>query len=257
MRLFPSSRFALPASLFALLFLAGCTGDALVEPNAADVQAVQLRPGIHQETLSLGKGGVLRYTVSVPLTLQSGRKVPLVLALHHAGLVTPFFAEGYLRAQVEPALNDLHAIIVAPDVPAASWIDPLSEEAVLALLFLAVEHWPVDPDRIVITGYSMGGIGTWYLAGRHPDLFSAAIPVAADAAYGALDGAARVPFYVIHGGHDETFDVQDVRDVVAALEARNAPVRLVVVDDLSHNARSSYAAPLHDAVAWLEDEVWR
>ena len=38
-------------------------------------------------------------------------------------------------------------------------------------------HLPVDRNRISITGKSMGGAATWYLASHYPDLFSAAAPV--------------------------------------------------------------------------------
>jgi predicted esterase len=37
-------------------------------------------------------------------------------------------------------------------------------------------HYAIDPDRISITGSSMGGAATWYLASHYPDLFAAAAP---------------------------------------------------------------------------------
>jgi predicted peptidase len=37
-------------------------------------------------------------------------------------------------------------------------------------------HYAIDPDRISITGASMGGAATWYLASHYPDLFAAAAP---------------------------------------------------------------------------------
>ena len=49
-------------------------------------------------------------------------------------------------------------------------------------LFEAVEHvaslYPVDRDRITVTGASMGGAATWYLASHYPDTFAAAAPMA-------------------------------------------------------------------------------
>ncbi len=36
--------------------------------------------------------------------------------------------------------------------------------------------FPVDPDRISLTGGSMGGAATWYLASHYPDQFAAAAP---------------------------------------------------------------------------------
>ena len=37
-------------------------------------------------------------------------------------------------------------------------------------------RYPIDRDRITITGASMGGAATWYLASHYPDLFAAAAP---------------------------------------------------------------------------------
>jgi pimeloyl-ACP methyl ester carboxylesterase len=47
-------------------------------------------------------------------------------------------------------------------------------------LFEALEHvcsvYPIDRDRITITGSSMGGAATWYLISHYPDVFAAAAP---------------------------------------------------------------------------------
>ena len=38
------------------------------------------------------------------------------------------------------------------------------------------EHFPIDRDRITVTGGSMGGAATWYLVSHYPDVFAAAAP---------------------------------------------------------------------------------
>ena len=44
--------------------------------------------------LELKGGGVLRFAISVPE--QTAEKVPLVLALHYGGEVTPFYGKAYM-----------------------------------------------------------------------------------------------------------------------------------------------------------------
>jgi predicted esterase len=53
----------------------------------------------------------------------------------------------------------------------------LGEDDVMRVLDLVRRIYPIDPDRVSITGPSMGGIGTAAIAFRHPDVFSAAAPL--------------------------------------------------------------------------------
>ena len=57
-------------------------------------------------------------------------------------------------------------------------------------------QYNIDPDRIYITGLSMGGFGTWGAVTRRPGLFAAAVPMSG---YGNASDAASVrsiPFLV-------------------------------------------------------------
>ncbi|MCZ6673620.1 MAG: prolyl oligopeptidase family serine peptidase [Verrucomicrobia bacterium] len=38
------------------------------------------------------------------------------------------------------------------------------------------KHYPIDPDRISVRGFSMGGAATWHMAAHHAGLWSAAAP---------------------------------------------------------------------------------
>jgi predicted peptidase len=187
--------------------------------------------------------------------LVPGETVPFVIALHWAGDINPYFANtsGYLPQLVQPGLEALGALIFAPEVPGASWQDPLSGELVMAFLDLALETWPIDPARVVVTGYSMGGFGTWYLTGRYPDRLSAGIPMAS---YPVGQSERSVPLYVIHGRADELFNSALVEQSVLELQQLGAPIEWVIVDSLSHYVGFSYVDVLSGAVPWLRDSVW-
>ena len=209
-----------------------------------------MKAGLHRQKLDLGDGKTMRYSVSVP-ELGAGTKVPLVLALHYGGPVAPHYGEDFLKILVLPGLGELPALFVAPDCPGNGWADPVSDAALLALLDHALAEWPVDRERVLVTGYSLGGGGTWSIIGRHPERFCAAIPVAGwpDVDHPA-DGA--VPIYAIHGRDDEVISIEPTRRAITELKARGKNAQLLVVDGPTHYSTNLFAGPLATAVGWLE-----
>ena len=53
----------------------------------------------------------------------------------------------------------------------------LGERDVFQVIADVQRAYRVDPDRVYLTGLSMGGEGTWHIGLRHPDLFAAIVPV--------------------------------------------------------------------------------
>ena len=134
-----------------------------------------IEPGFYELILP---GTDRRYTIVVPEGYSPGDSVPLVLSLHYGGSVTPFYGRGLLENLIEPALRGLGAILVAPDSAAGDWSNPEAEQHVLQLLTHVMRVYNIDEQKTLVTGYSMGGRGTWYLASRNQDYFRAALPIA-------------------------------------------------------------------------------
>lgn len=215
------------------------------EPSAPSrIQTDSLQPGNR------------RYTIAVPAGYSGDRAVPLVLALHYGGHGTPYYGRDFLTGLVEPALRELGAIIVAPDCTGSDWTQPDSEQDVLDLLDHVEATYKIDPSQTLITGYSMGGIGTWYLAARHQDRFAAALPMAATPPSSALDAAWHIPLYVIHGSQDELFPLGATETAVDHLVTKGVSVELVVLDGVSHYETHRFIQPLQESVPWVQ-EAWK
>ena len=234
--------------VFTLLLTGFC-------PTAAGAESPEsglLPPGIYGADLSLGRNEVLAYAFSMP-AIAAGQKVPLILALHYGGSPSRGKGAAYLKVLAEPGFRELGAIILAPDCPGEDWSDPRSVAAVLALLDHAMRKWPVDPERTAVTGYSMGAMGTWYLAQEHPERFRAAIPMA-----GApeQDKPVTIPVYAIHSDHDEIIRPGAARSAVKAMRKEGVEAKFVVVfDGPSHYRFGDYVLPLRRSMQWLET-VW-
>jgi predicted peptidase len=82
------------------------------------------------------------------------------------------------------------------------------------------DEFNVDEDRIYLTGHSMGGAGTYFLAAEHADVWAAVAPVAPAAFMMTANRAellkkmadADLPIMVVHGDADEVVNVSISRD---------------------------------------------
>jgi predicted esterase len=191
------------------------------------------------------------YTIAIPQKPAVDEPLPLILALHYAGHGMPFFGRLILEDLIEPAWRELGAIVVAPDCPARDWIQPESEALVLRLLEHLQDNYPVDPHRMLIAGYSMGGNGAWHLAARHQDRFAAAVIMAGWPTVKMLDVRWQTPLYVIHSRADELVPLEVTEPVVQALQDQGAPVELVVLEDAGHYETGRFVAPLRAAIPWI------
>jgi predicted peptidase len=212
--------------------------------------------GIHKQSLALSNGQTLHYTLYIPKSYPSQKEVPFIMALHYGGTVTPWYGEGYLSILVKPALRRLNAIIAAPDCPTPNgWDNPTAEAAVIALMNHIKQHYKIDETKTLLTGFSMGGIGTWYMAARHPQLFSAFIPVSAVAGPGIIEKIKDIPIYVIHSKADEVFPVKQVEKMVQTLKTRGVSVQLKTLRGISHYQTQAFSGALRKTIPWIK-EIW-
>lgn len=75
----------------------------------------------------------------------------------------------------------------------------------------------VDPERVYLTGLSMGGFGSFDLAARRPKQFAAVIPICGGGDPATAPILADVPFYIVHGDDDPIVPVELSRTMRDAL----------------------------------------
>jgi predicted peptidase len=219
--------------------------------------AVSVAPGayaqtIHDEVLPQKDGPAIHYAISLPRGYH-GVPVPLILALHFGG--DPQGAgRAMLEILIQPALGDLGAVIVAPDSVGGGWSTALNEQGVNALLAAVEKSYAIDQKKVVVTGFSMGGQGTWYWAGKYPDRFSAAIPISGTPTPSAATW--RLPVFAVHSRDDRVQPIGPTEQRIAELKQRGINAQIVVLTGIEHFETYKFVSGLRQAVPWVQ-ELWK
>ena len=250
---------------FTVLFLASCGDEEPRDTNIprtfadveADFQDIDMSPGVQDVELQMFNGVVYSFRVIIPEKAINENR-PLILTLH--GASTSPDAHKNTACYAEPGLDTLEAIILSPNSPGGLWFDDYSQEMVGNLMFLATKYWPVETDKIAVTGYSNGGNGSWLFGKFQSSTLSAAIPMASSYDVHELDGSVGVwnlPLYVIHGENDELFPLSITQGWVEETVAAGSDITFVVADGLGHYTPCEYTPYLKEAAIWLQETVWK
>jgi dienelactone hydrolase len=144
----------------------------------------------------------------------AGKKKGLVMSLHGGG-------EGAGSADTNWGLKG--CMTIGPQgllIHGDNWNRVHGEKQILTLIEIAKAQHDVDPDRVYVMGFSMGGTGSWHMAGRFPDLFAGAAPChgvlmanpvsqvrtkeeVVSIQYGLLPNVRNLPMYYFTGTEDK------------------------------------------------------
>jgi len=182
------------------------------------------------------------FVVFIPAAYQPGRAAPVMLFLHGSGERGGNNID-QMMAGIGPALWKRKAtfpfIVVLPQCRAnANWlVDGADAKRALGMLRQVQAEFGTDPDRVVLSGISMGGSGTWSIAARDPSAWSAIVPMCArpDATLAGNFAAARLPIWNFCGDKDRPETVKANREMADALRQAGAISTYTEYPDVGHN----------------------
>lgn len=210
------------------------------------------------------------YQVYLPADWSADQSWPVVVYLHGGG---ERGTDGIKETQVGlgPVVAESQGrfpyIVAFPQSAGVFWAVPEGEAQVLSVLDDVVTRYHGDPTRVVLTGNSMGGYGTWLIGARNPGRFAALIPICGgilpprgfpvpkDAPflhepdpYAAVARAiGETPVWVFHGAKDPLVPPAYSRQLVAALQAEGGNVRYSELPGVGHEAE---VPAYHDPELW-------
>ncbi len=178
------------------------------------------------------------YRLYVPGSYNVSAPLPLVIAMHGTGgnENTLFDGDAYKQGALTAAAEKHGMLVASPLGRGVSEFRGVGETDVFEMLADVRARYRVDPDRIYLTGHSMGGTGAAYLALRHPDLFAAVAPLAAAYSFPWLArNAVTIPFLWIGGAADDEYYHRGVAVGVERMRKFGAPVIAEAIPGEGHN----------------------
>lgn len=195
---------------------------------------------------------VMPYHMYVPKAYDGSRSFPLIIALHGLGGTEASFFEGYDKKL--PELAEHHGYIVAaplgyrvdgsygwglgnaPADPGTRRMQDLSEQDVMQVLQHVRQQYKIEANRIYLMGHSMGGIGTWKVAAKFPDVWAAIAPISGSGQVATIERFRTIPEIVVHGDNDPTVNVSGSRSMVAKMKELGVEVKYIEVPGGNHGS---------------------
>ena len=206
--------------------------------------AKSAKPGVQvaaatEVTLGAGdsaKKATVHYLLSLPEGYNKQDKCPLIIFLH--GMGERGNDLNRVKAHGPPKIvrksNTTPFIIVSPQCPRSEhWrADKLSK-----LLDHILATTKADPQRVYLTGLSMGGYGTWGWAASEPQRFAAAIPICGGGDPRNAGKLVKLPIWAFHGGKDKVVSLSKSKAMVDAIKkAKGTKVKLTIYPEAGHNS---------------------
>lgn len=192
-----------------------------------------------ETSLKISEDSVIPYLQYLPKNFKAGEdeKFPLILFLHGRGESKGPLA--IVKKWGPPKIvesDDLPYIIISPQCPRESWwSNDDQQELLIALLAHVKKQFPVDVERVYLTGLSMGGFGSWELAARLPEEFAAVVPICGGGNPKNAEKLIGLPIWNWHGDADTVIPLTKSLEMIEAVKkAGGQKIKSTVLKGVGH-----------------------
>jgi predicted peptidase len=210
------------------------------------------------------------YRLLSPATTTAGERYPLVLFLHGAGErgADNRAQLKYLPTWMTTAENrqQYPCFLIAPQCrPDTYWVEtprafyrsaprqapgPQMEVVSDILEQLLAAH-PIDPQRLYLTGLSMGGYGSWDLGTRLAERWAAVAPICGGGDELYADRLAGVPVWAWHGDLDEIVPVARSRAMIEAIRRAGGEPKYTELRGVGHDSWTAAYTSTDSLLPWM------
>lgn len=194
----------------------------------------------------------MNYLLFLPESYEKSDKPwPLIIFLHGAGETGTDLSlvKKHGPPKIVEAKKDFPFVVVSPQAPSFGW----RVETLNALLDDVLAKHKVDPDRVYLTGLSMGGFGTWSWAAANPERFAAIAPICGGGNPKDAEKIKDIPTWVFHGAKDTTVRLKSSQDMVDALKKAGRDPKFTIYPEAGHDSwTETYNNP--ELYTWLAQQ---
>ena len=218
----------------------------------------------------------LNYRILKPLNYQSNKKYPVHLFLHGIGergndnhSQLKHGADLFLKKENRENFNSW---VIFPQCSKDNRWDKLPSDLlninlkneiskpskslglVISLMDGFIKKKQVDKQKIYVTGLSMGGMGTFEILIRRPNMFAAATPICGDGVPELVKlFAKKVPVWIFHGSDDKTVSAKHSLKMAKAILDSGGSPKMTLYENTGHDSWNNAFAE-KDFLKWIHSK---
>ncbi len=241
---------------------------------------VSLAQSEYEAKVYKNQGEELNYRILYPENFSSNKSYPVILFLHGSGERGNDNKKQLVHGSemfLDSSFRKAHpCVVIFPQCPKESYWsnadvdrkpggfglefknlgEPTQAMAMLVSLMDSIGDLKYSRDnQIYVGGLSMGGMGTFEILARRPDMFAAAFPICGGGNTEAVSlYAKKVNLWVFHGAKDDVVLPSNSVDMVIALRNAGGNAKFTLYKDANHNSwNSTFEEPA--LMSWLFSNV--
>lgn len=233
--------------LSLLVCVGGCGGLSMEQANAGakpntGFMVKQVRVGNEERNFGL----------FIPHDYNSATRYPVIVFLHGAmeggNNGTSCMGVGLGPAVAKRAAN-FPFIVIFPQTD-DSWKSEVGSKIVLAALDKVQHDYSTDTQRVILSGLSNGGYGTWSIGAQYPGRFCALVPMAGYSDYPDVPRLTSLPVWCFHNSGDFLVSVGGSREMCQRINQAGGHAKYDEFDSIGHDCWDQ-AYDQGDLFAWM------
>ena len=231
---------------------------------------------LYEKEIFIIGSDTLNYRILKPLNFNPNKQYPVHLFLHGSGErgsdnISQLIHGGKLFLERENREKYTSWVIFPqclkndrwPSISSDNWNETFNDELkkpnkslglVIELMDKFIEKKQVDKKRIYVSGLSMGGMGTYEILFRRPDMFAAATPICGNGVIElAKFYAKKVPVWIFHGSNDKVVSPKHSLNMAKAIIESGGSPKMTLYENVNHGSWNNAFAE-KDFLKWIHSK---